>query len=177
MLVANDTTKECHLCVEHFAISLLPKCRNAETSNMFRSKPNHCISSGKNKLLVSNDTTKERHLCVERFTTSFLAKCRSTKTSNMFLNKHNHCIAREGICCSFPLLYLRNRTSQNRIASLETISCIFFIIGFPNRPQRCSYANRRVRTTYETNDHTKRKVLCCIPTKEVQGTTCEQYCR
>ena len=93
LLVSNDTTKECHLCVERFAISLLPKCRNAETSNMLQSKPNDCISSGRNMLLVSNDTTKERHLCVERFAISLLPKCRNAETSNMFLNKHNHCIA------------------------------------------------------------------------------------
>ena len=93
LLVFNDTPKERHLCVERFAISLLPKYRNAETCNMFQSKPNHCISSGRDMLLVSNDITKERHLCVERFATFLLPKCRNTETSNMFLNKHNHCIA------------------------------------------------------------------------------------
>ena len=92
-LASNDTTKERHLCVERFATSFLPKCRNAETSNMFQSKPNHRIRSGRNMLLVSNDITKERHLCVERFAISFLPKCRNAETSNMFLNKYNHCIA------------------------------------------------------------------------------------
>ena len=93
LLVSNKPTKERHLCVERFAISLLPKCRNAETSNMFRSKPNYCISSGRNMLLVSNKPTKERHLCVERFAISLLPKCRNAETSNMFRSKPNYCIS------------------------------------------------------------------------------------
>ena len=44
LLVSNNITKERHLCVERFATSSLPKCRNAETSNMFPNKHNHCIA-------------------------------------------------------------------------------------------------------------------------------------
>ena len=58
LLIFNNITKERHLCVERFATFLLPKCRNAETSNMFRSKPNHCISLRRNMLLVSLSPVK-----------------------------------------------------------------------------------------------------------------------
>ena len=124
LLVSNDTTKERSLCVERFATLSLPKCRNGETSNMFRTKPNHCISSGRNMLLVSNDITKERHLCVERFATFLLPKCRNAETSNMFLNKHNHCI-----CCSFPFHQSSILAKQNSIISDDCAHLSYYSIS------------------------------------------------
>ena len=111
LLVFNDTTKERHLCVERFAISLLPTTPKRRNEQHVPEQAQSLFNLRRNILLVSNNTIKERHLCVERFATFLLPKCRNIETSNMFRSKPNNYISSGGIRCSFPMTSPRNSIS------------------------------------------------------------------
>ena len=73
--------------------------------------------------------------CVERFASFLLPKFRDAETSNMFRNKPTAGSVCGGICCSFPLLYLKysqTRTKQNSIKT-ETLALL------PFAPRRCVF--------------------------------------
>ena len=51
---------------------------------------------------------------------------------------------------------------------LLLITYVVFVTALPDNPYGCGYTDRGVRTTSKADDHTKCKVLRCIPTKHIK---------